>query len=76
MAGGALRLRAGERKRVGWRWGAILTGGPHLAAREKSGEEEVGRAGFVGRKRRWARGEKEREGGELLGWAERRGREV
>jgi hypothetical protein len=31
----------------------------------------------VGRKRRWAGGEgkKEREGGELLGWAERRGRE-
>jgi hypothetical protein len=28
----------------------------------KSGEEEVGRAGFVGRKRRWASGEKkERE---------------
>jgi hypothetical protein len=30
----------------------------------------------VGRKRRWASEEKEREGGELLGWAERRGREV
>jgi hypothetical protein len=32
----------------------------------------------MGRKRRWASGgkKKEREGGELLGWAERRGREV
>jgi hypothetical protein len=42
-AGGALRLRAGERKGVGWRWEATLTAGPRLAAREKSGEEEVGR---------------------------------
>jgi hypothetical protein len=42
--------------------------------RERGGRE-LGRAGFVGRKRKWAGGEGgKREGGELLGWAERRGR--
>jgi hypothetical protein len=56
----AVASRGEERGRL--EVGAILTGGPQLAAREKSGEEEVGRAGFVGRKRRWASGEKkERE---------------
>jgi hypothetical protein len=47
-------------------------------------EGKLGRAGFVGRKRTWVGGvgkrrkkqKKEREGGVLLGWAERRGREV
>jgi hypothetical protein len=69
-------LRAGERKGIGWRREATLTAGPHLAASARERRGELGRAGFVGRKGRWASGEKEREGGELLGWAERRGREV
>jgi hypothetical protein len=35
-------LRSGERKGVGWRWGAILIGGPQLAARgeRKKGKEK------------------------------------
>jgi hypothetical protein len=71
-AGGGAVDPAGEELEVGgdtdW-WGRPVS----ECERE---EGELGRAGFVGRKRRWASGEKEREGGELLGWAERRGREV
>jgi hypothetical protein len=40
MAGGALRLRAGERKGVGWRWGATLTAGPTC---QRPGQKEKGR---------------------------------
>jgi hypothetical protein len=44
------------------RKGKTPTGGAQLAAREKSGEEEVGRWWCLGRKRRWAAG-REQAGG-------------